>query len=262
MSSRIVARGVSKRFTLPRLPRRTTLKDQITSGAYFTFDRSRRIVQALTRVSFDVAPGQMLGVIGRNGSGKTTLLRLLAGIYAPDEGEIVLQGKITPLLALGAGFHPDLTGRENARIELLVLGVERRRLERYVDEIIAFSELSDFIDVPMRMYSAGMATRLGFATATCLDLDVLLVDEALAVGDESFAAKCHARIDEYRARGKTIVFVSHGAETVAKRCDVALWLEEGRMAAYGAPADVVRVYGDYLKAKAVNPSLAALASGS
>lgn len=240
--SSIVVRGVSKRFSLPKLPRHTTLKEHVTSGGIFRFDRASNVVNALIDVSFTVAPGEMLGVIGRNGSGKTTLLRLLAGIFAPDEGTIRIDGNVTPLLALGSGFHPDLTGRENARIELLVLGVPRKRLNHHLDEIIAFSELGDFIDVPIRMYSSGMFTRLAFATATTLNLDVLLVDEALAVGDEAFAAKCLARIDEHRRAGKSIVFVTHDTGSVVQRCDTALWLDGGRVAAFGSPADVVSAY--------------------
>jgi len=241
-SERIVVQDLCKTFHLPRIPKHATLKGHVTSGGAFRFDRTRNIVTALSNVSFTVEAGAMLGVIGRNGSGKTTLLRVLAGVFAPDSGLVAIDGHITPLLALGAGFHPDLTGRENARIELLVMGVPRRELEIYLREIARFSEIGDFLDVPMRAYSSGMAMRLAFATATSLDLDVLLVDEALAVGDEHFAQKCLERIDRYRSSGKTIVLVTHQARTIVERCDVALWLDSGRTAALGVPRDVVAAY--------------------
>ena len=241
-ADRIVAEGLCKTFHLPHIPKHATLKDHVASGTAFRFDRARRIVTALSNVSFRARAGSMLGVIGRNGSGKTTLLRVLAGVFAPDAGRVAIHGHITPLLALGAGFHPDLTGRENARIELLVMGVARRELDMYLREIERFSEIGDFLDVPMRTYSSGMAMRLAFATATSLDLDVLLVDEALGVGDERFARKCLDRIERYRSSGKAVVLVTHQTRTVVERCDVALWLDSGRTAALGVPRDVVAAY--------------------
>lgn len=250
MTPSIVAEGVSKSFSLPRLPARTTLKDHVSSGSAFRLDRQRRIVHALSSISFSTKKGEMLGVIGQNGSGKTTLLRVLAGVYAPDSGHVRIDGRITPLLALGAGFHPDLTGRENARIELLVMGIARKSLDRYLDEIVDFSEIGEFFDLPLRMYSSGMAMRLAFATATVADLDVLLIDEALAVGDDRFAAKCLARIDRYRDAGKTIVLVTHQSRTLVERCDAALWLDAGRVAAFGRVDDVVSVYEDWSASRA------------
>jgi len=234
--------GVGKRFTIPNLPKNTSLKSHVVGGGFFQFDRKRRIVEALNDVTFTVRAGSMLGVIGRNGSGKTTLLRILAGIFAPDEGHVRIEGRIAPLLALGTGFHPDLTGRENAKVELLVLGIPRREIDRYIDEIITFSELGDFIDVPMRMYSSGMAMRLAFAAATSIDFDILLVDEALAVGDAAFTAKCLARTEGYLRAGKIIVFVTHNMAGVLKRCDTALWLDHGNVAAFGPAAEVVAAY--------------------
>lgn len=178
---------------------------------------------------------------------------IVTGVFAPDAGRVDIDGKITPLLALGAGFHPDLTGRENARIELLVMGVARRELDSYLREISRFSEIGEFLDVPMRMYSSGMAMRLAFATATAMDLDVLLIDEALAVGDERFAAKCLARIDGYRNAGKTIVLVTHQTRTVVERCDAALWLDAGRVGACGRVKDVVAAYEEWSSGAFVAP---------
>lgn len=241
MTAAITASGISKRFSYPRLPKSTTLKEIIVKRLLLRAVE-RKTVNALTDVSFSVEHGQMLGVVGRNGSGKTTLLRVLAGVYHPDNGTIALDGTMTPLLSLAAGFHPDLTGRENARVELLVLGLTPKEIEGRMETIADFAQIGDFMDAPLRTYSTGMMMRLAFAAAVSVDPDILLLDEVLAVGDEVFAQKCLGTIDEFRARGKTIVLVTHAAEVVRERCDVALWLESGRVAEFGLPNDVIDAY--------------------
>ena len=241
MTAAIIASAVSKRFSYPKIPKRTTLKEMIVKRLLLRA-MERQTVNALTGVSFSVGHGQMLGIVGRNGSGKTTLLRLLAGVYVPDSGSIMLDGTMTPLLSLGAGFHPDLTGRENARIELLVLGLTPKEIDGRMGAIAEFAQIGDFMDAPMRVYSTGMMMRLAFAAAVSVDPDILLLDEVLAVGDEVFAQKCFTAVDEFRARGKTIVLVTHASEVVRQRCDVALWLEGGRAAAFGDPGDVIDAY--------------------
>lgn len=233
--------NISKRFHYVALPKHITLKEAIVKRLFRERSQSRT-VEALRNVTFSVPQGQMLGVMGRNGSGKTTLLRLLAGVYRADSGRFTIKGSFTPLLALGVGFHPDLTGRENARIELLMLGMSPREINARMDEIIDFSELGDFIDAPLRTYSTGMGMRLAFSAAISIDPDVLLLDEVLSVGDEEFARKCLKRVDEFRAHGKTIVLVTHQVDTVKERCDLALWLDAGRVASFGSPVDVIDAY--------------------
>ncbi len=184
-------------------------------------------IVALRDVSFAVDPGESVGVIGRNGSGKTTLLRLIAGIFAPTSGRIEVGGKVASLLGLGAGFHPDFTGRENVFLNGSLHGLQRRVVRERMDEIVAFAELERFIDLPVRTYSAGMYMRLGFAVATHLEPDVLLLDEVFAVGDEAFQRKCFGRIFEFKRRGGTIFFVSHAAAAVESLCERALLLRAG-----------------------------------
>lgn len=232
--------GVSKRYRFPAIARYATLKEMVVRRV--RVEGRYGIVDALQDVTFAVARGQTLGIVGQNGSGKSTLLRVLCGISRPDRGQVRLRGSVAPLLALGSGFNPYLTGRENAIIELLTLGLDRREARRHLDEVIAFSELGEFIDAPMRTYSAGMQMRLAFAAATCVDPDILMVDEVLAVGDERFSAKCAAWFVEYKRRGRTMILVTHSLGTVTEQCDVALWLDNGRVAAFGEPAAVVRAY--------------------
>ncbi len=188
--------GISKRFRFRSTAKQATLKDLVVRRV--RHDGRFGIVDALDDVTFSLPRGQTLGVIGENGSGKTTLLRILCGITKPDRGEVRVRGNLSPLLALGTGFNPYLTGRENAMIELLTLGLDRREAKRQLDDVIEFSELGEFIDAPMRTYSTGMAMRLAFAAAIRVDPDILLVDEALSVGDERFAAKCAVWLDEFQ----------------------------------------------------------------
>ncbi len=197
---------------------------------------------ALKDVSFQVEKGRTFGIIGENGSGKSTILKILAKILRPQRGSVQINGKVSALLELGAGFHPDLTGRENIFLNGSILGLSRKEIERRFQEIIAFSELEKFIDSPVKNYSSGMYLRLGFAVAINVDPDVLLVDEILAVGDESFQRKCMNKLYELKNRGKTIVIVSHALDLLANICEEAIWLEKGETKASGPARKVVESY--------------------
>ncbi len=233
----VVAEQVSRRFRV--YPQRTvTLKEAIVRRRDF---RARE-VWALRDVSFEVAPGESVGVVGRNGSGKTTLLRLIAEIFAPTGGRLEVGGSVASLLGLGAGFHPDFTGRENVFLSGSLHGLSRRFVRERMDEIVAFAELEQFIDLPVRTYSAGMYMRLGFALATNLEADVLLLDEVFAVGDEAFQRKCFGKIFEFKSRGGTIFFVSHSAGAVESLCDRALLLRQGRLELDGRTHEVITRY--------------------
>jgi lipopolysaccharide transport system ATP-binding protein len=196
----------------------------------------------LRHVSFDIHRGETLGLVGMNGSGKSTLLRLIAGAAYPTEGHIAVRGRIAPLLSLGAGFQPDMTGRECIEINATALGLSRQEILDRLADIVAFAELADFIRTPVRYYSSGMLARLGFSVAVHTDPDLLLVDEVLAVGDHSFQAKCIARIEQLRNDGTTILFVSHDPELVRRLCRRALWLKGGAMVADGPSSEVLARY--------------------
>ena len=197
---------------------------------------------ALTGVSFTVPKGSTYGVIGRNGSGKSTALKLVAGITKPTSGTIRTDGRISALIELGAGFHPEISGRENVFINGIMLGLTKREIQRRFDEIVDFAELKDFIDAPVKTYSSGMYMRLGFAVAIHVDPDVLLVDEVLAVGDEGFTHKCLDKFAEFRRRGRTILLVTHSLNLVERFCDEALWLDAGHAKSHGDPKRVVGAY--------------------
>ena len=203
-------------------------------------------VRALTDVSFHVDPGSAIGLVGRNGSGKTTLLRLLSGIIKPTSGSVDVGGRVGSLLELGAGFHPDLTGRENVFLNGSIHGLKRAYVREQLDEIVAFAGLEQFIDLPVRTYSSGMYMRLGFAIAAHIDADVLLLDEVFAVGDEQFQRKCFGKIFEFKQRGGTIVFVSHDAAAVERLCDRAVLLRNGRVEFDGPTHDAIVRYRQQL----------------
>jgi ABC-type polysaccharide/polyol phosphate transport system ATPase subunit len=233
--------NVSRRFKVyPRESRR--LKDLVVARG-----RARgHDVVALREVSFHVDPGSALGLIGRNGSGKTTLLRLLSGIIKPTSGRVEVGGRVGSLLELGAGFHPDLTGRENVFLNGSIHGLKRTYIREQLDEIVAFAGLEEFIDLPVRTYSSGMYMRLGFAIASHIDADVLLLDEVFAVGDEQFQRKCFGKIFEFKQRGGTIVFVSHDAAAVERLCDRTVLLREGGVAFDGQTHDAIVRYRQLL----------------
>jgi len=197
---------------------------------------------ALRNISFDVLQGETFGIIGHNGSGKSTLLKCLTSILQPDEGSVSVNGSISALLELGAGFHPELSGRENVYLNAAILGVSRRDVEERFDEIIEFSGLDQFIDTPVKNYSSGMFVRLGFAVAVNVDPDVLIIDEVLAVGDADFQAKCGDKIADFRDRGKTIVLVTHGMSDVVRLCRRAAWIDHGDLRMIGAPQDITDAY--------------------
>ncbi len=200
------------------------------------------VVHALSDVSFTVARGETFGVVGPNGCGKSTLLKLVAGLFKPTGGTLEVSGKVSALIELGAGFHPEISGRENVVINGVMLGLTRREIERKLPEIVAFSGLDDFIDEPVKTYSSGMYVRLGFAVAVHVDPDVLVVDEVLAVGDEAFAHRCLDTIADFSRRGKTIFFVSHSLALVEELCDRVLYLEHGRTKALGDPRETLARY--------------------
>ncbi|MDQ6894068.1 MAG: ABC transporter ATP-binding protein [Acidobacteriota bacterium] len=237
----VSVRGVSKRYR-PAGRRRAvgSLKSALVSRGGSTASLSG--VPALTGVSFEVAPGETVGIVGANGSGKSTLLKLLAGIIRPSEGVVVVQGRLAALLELGAGFHPELTGRENVEIAGLLLGLSRKEVAARFDAIVRFAELEQFLDAPLRTYSSGMAVRLGFSIAAHSDPDVLLVDEVLAVGDEAFAHRSLEKFSEFEKARKTILLVSHDLSLVAERCRRAIWLDGGRIAADGPGRETVARY--------------------
>jgi ABC-type polysaccharide/polyol phosphate transport system ATPase subunit len=205
--------------------------------------RSYERLEVLKGVSFEVAKGESVAVVGRNGAGKSTLLSLLARVYKPTSGSIHIGGRLAPLLELGAGFHPDLTGLENVVFNGVILGLTRKQINERLADIIAFSELEKHIDAPVRTYSSGMLARLGFAVAVHVDAEVLLVDEVLAVGDYQFEQKCYSKIDEFRANGGSILFVSHQLDAVRRIADRCIWISQGRILAEGDPEDVLRQYG-------------------
>jgi len=200
------------------------------------------VVAALTDVTLRVATGETVGIVGANGSGKSTLLKLLAGILRPTSGEVRVSGRLAALLELGAGFHPEISGRENIEVAGLLLGLSKREIAARLPEIVRFAGVEEFLDAPVKTYSSGMAVRLGFAVAAHSDPDVLLVDEVLAVGDEAFAHKCLEKFSEFERAGKTLVFVSHDLALVSARCRRAVWLERGRVAADGPAAETVARY--------------------
>jgi lipopolysaccharide transport system ATP-binding protein len=252
----IQVEGVSKRFRRQTIQPSTTLKSAIVD-----FLRGRKIIetpstfQALKEVTFTVPSGHTLGIIGRNGSGKSTLLKLLAGIYRPDHGKIVVQGKVGALLELGAGFHPEFSGRENILINGIVLGLSKRAVRQQLDNIVRFAELEAFIDEPVKTYSAGMYMRLGFSVAVHADPDVLLIDEILAVGDEGFFQKCYDKLAAFRRLGKTIILVSHDLNTVSRWCDTVVWIEDGMVQEQGLPQRVVDLYRQHVAAQEANVAI-------
>lgn len=229
--------GVSKKFRLFK-ERNQTLKAAVLRGHRLVADD----FWALRDVSFEVYEGETFGLIGENGSGKSTMLKCLTKILRPDEGRVGVEGKISALLELGAGFHPELTGRENVFLNGAILGLGQKELRRRFDEIVEFAGIGPFIDEPVKNYSSGMYVRLGFSVAINVDPDVLLIDEVLAVGDEAFQRKCNEKFADLRTQGKTIVLVSHGLAGVQNLCDRVAWFEHGRLVKIGEPREVIEAY--------------------
>lgn len=245
MSDAIVLTGVSKTFRKSTIRREyTTLKSEMVRW----LRREKRpelptaSIHALSDVTLAVPRGKTYGLVGRNGSGKSTLLKLVTGIYTPTSGTVEVHGRISALLELGAGFHPDFSGRENILVNGIILGMSRREIRARAEEIIEFSELGDFIDEPVRTYSSGMYARLAFAVATHVDPEILIIDEILSVGDEHFGRKSAAKMEEFRRAGKTTLLVTHDLATLQRRCDLAAWLDGGVLQAAGDPVEVVNAY--------------------
>lgn len=233
----VVVDGLWKSFRLYH-ERNQYLKATVLKGR-----RSRyKEFWALKDVSFEVPYGQTFGVIGSNGSGKSTLLKCLTGILTPDKGSVTVKGRVSALLELGAGFHMELTGRENVFLNGAILGLTKKQLEARFDDIVAFAGLEEFIDTPVKNYSSGMFVRLGFAVAAHVDPEVLLIDEVLSVGDETFQRKCAEKIEEFRRDGRTIVFVSHGLSQVEQLCEYVAWINHGDLVEVGRAADVITKY--------------------
>ena len=219
-----------------------TLKSALLDGSLVGDLKPDETFEALRDVSFSVPKGCTYGVIGRNGSGKSTLLKCVAGITRPTEGNIVVNGRISALIELGAGFHPEISGRENVYINGIMLGLSKKEIQNRFDEIVEFAEMQDFIDAPVKTYSSGMYMRLGFAVAIHVDPEVLLVDEVLAVGDQGFTHKCLDKFAEFRRRNKATLLVTHSLDLVEKFCDEALWLDHGSTKGEGDPKRVVAAY--------------------
>jgi lipopolysaccharide transport system ATP-binding protein len=219
-----------------------TIKSALLSGSLVRDLRPDETFAALKGVSFDVPAGCTYGIVGRNGSGKSTMLKCVAGISRPTTGTVTVNGRISALIELGAGFHPEISGRENVFINGIMLGLSKREITKRFDEIVEFAELEEFIDAPVKTYSSGMYMRLGFAVAIHVDPDVLLVDEVLAVGDEGFTHKCLDKFAEFRRRGRTVLLVTHSLALVERFCDEALWIDAGLGKAHGDPRRVVGAY--------------------
>jgi ABC-type polysaccharide/polyol phosphate transport system ATPase subunit len=219
-----------------------TLKSALLSGELLRDVKPEEAFHALRGVSFQVDAGRTFGIIGRNGSGKSTMLKLIAGIGKPTSGRVNVSGRVSALIELGAGFHPEISGRENVFINGMMLGLTKRQIAERFDDIIAFADLQEFVDAPVKTYSSGMYMRLGFAVAVNVDPDVLVVDEVLAVGDEAFTHKCLDKFADFKRRGKTILIVTHQLELVDRFCDEALWLDQGIVKAHGDPKRVIDAY--------------------
>jgi ABC-type polysaccharide/polyol phosphate transport system ATPase subunit len=238
----IELKGVTKIYRRYSGRQFATLKSALLQRSILRDLSPAETFPALQDVSFTVAAGRTYAIIGRNGSGKSTALKLVAGITKPTAGTVTVQGRISALIELGAGFHPEISGRENVFINGIMLGLSKKDIARRFDDIVRFAELEDFIDAPVKTYSSGMYMRLGFAVAIHVDPDVLLVDEVLAVGDEGFTHKCLDKFAEFRRRGKTILLVTHSLGVVERFCDEVLWLDGGRVRAHGDPRRVIDAY--------------------
>lgn len=234
----IEVRNLYKKFKV-QYDKPTTLKERIVS----LFKKSNiEYHEVLKNINIDIKKGETVALIGTNGSGKSTLLKLMTQILYPDSGTLETNGKLTSLLELGAGFHPDFTGRENIYFNASIFGLSKKEIEKRIDEIIEFSELENFIDNPVRTYSSGMYMRLAFSIAINVDADILLIDEILAVGDQHFQEKCFAKLQELKKSGKTIVIVSHALDSIRELCDRAVWIYNGEIRMDGKTDKVVEEY--------------------
>lgn len=253
MSAILRTQGLSKEYHVYRRPADRLVELVTRNPRYET-------VKALDDVTFSIERGETLGLIGRNGAGKSTLLKILAGVVTPTSGEAVVEGRVASILELGVGFNPEFSGRANAEIAASILGLSRDEMKVTLPKILEFTELDAFLDQPVRTWSSGMVMRLGFSVAVHVDPDVLLVDEALAVGDLHFQRKCLGRMREFEERGRTIIFCSHALGAVASTCAKTLWLDRGRLAMFGPSAEVIRAYEAELLSSEEGPVAAAEAA--
>lgn len=228
---------VSKKY---QLHSQRTLKEFLP--VFLGGKQIKKDIWALKKVSFEVEKGEALGIIGPNGAGKSTILKLIAGVTQPSAGKITVNGKISPLIELGAGFHPELTGQENIYLNGSILGMSKKEIKKKFKKIVNFAELWDFIEIPIKYYSSGMYMRLGFSIAVFVEPEILLIDEILAVGDVAFQKKCLEKMSEFKKNGVTIVFVTHSLGTVNDFCNRAIWLEKGEIKAEGEPEKVISAY--------------------
>ncbi len=225
MQTAVSFHNVSKYFFLQH---QRTLKEAVQ--ALFKGEKTLEKIKALDNVSFDIKKGETVGIIGRNGAGKSTLLKLIAGVSKPTKGKVTVNGRVSPLIELGAGFHPELTGRENIILNAVILGLSRKQAKERFDQIVEFSELDrKFLDMPLKHYSSGMYMRLAFSVAVSVEPEILLVDEILAVGDAAFQAKCKKKMEEFKKEGVTILYVSHNIAEVERFCERVIYLKEGRV---------------------------------
>ena len=234
--------SVTYRTSLERTP---TLKSTVLKLG--RREKIVREIEAVKRVSFDVPHGTVLGIVGANGAGKSTLVRTIAGILPPSKGRVEIHGRVSTLLALGVGFNKKLSGRDNVRLGGLAAGLKREQLAEKYDDIVAFAELEDFMDMPMRTYSSGMYGRLAFAVAVMMEPDILLIDEALSVGDARFRRKCARKMRELCSEDRTVVLVSHALGTIQELADQAIWMEHGEMRMWDEPDAVVNAYTEFLE---------------
>jgi ABC-type polysaccharide/polyol phosphate transport system ATPase subunit len=239
----VILEDTTVRYRIPR--------ERIRTFKEFAIRRMKGQIQfvdllALHHVSLQVKKGEVFGLIGANGAGKTTLLRLVARVMRPTQGRVIVRGRVAPLLAMGAGFHPELTGRENIYLNGALLGYTRRQIDEYFEQIVDFAELRDSIEAPLRTYSSGMLARLGFSVATAQMPDILIVDEVLSVGDIAFQEKCGARISYFREQGASILLVSHDMGSIQKMCNRAAWLNHGEIVQVGPAEDVVFKFREFM----------------
>lgn len=254
----ILLENLSKRFeAVSEAPRSLleSLTSRLPNHQIVPYRRSRQPLWVVKDVNLAVQPGECLGILGQNGSGKSTLLKLITRIIKPTSGRIMVRGRVSALLELGTGFHPDLTGRENIFLNASILGLDRQRIETHFDSVVAFSELEEFIDTPVKFYSSGMFMRLGFSIAVHVEPSILIIDEILAVGDQAFQEKCINHIYEMKNRGTTIVLVSHSLDMMRKLCTRLIWMEKGEMRAVGAPETLIQQYLNFLHERGYQPAV-------
>ena len=222
---------------------------ELLHGLVFRGEKAGQFVWALKNIDLAIAPGEIVGVIGPNGSGKSTLLKVIAGVTQPTKGDFTINGSIAPLIELGAGFHPELTGRENIYLNAAIMGIKKHQIEKKVEDIIKISELRKFIDSPVKHYSSGMYLRLAFSVAIQVEADIILIDEILAVGDQKFQDKCLKRLERLKKENKTIIFVSHNIHQVRDFCDRVIYLKSGKVLLDGDVTKVIKKYSSDMEAK-------------